>query len=404
MTATQLQYSLNWNRIFGERTPQGNIFLLPSEACGVIVQYEPDFRISCLIPPTQRQVIVVWGENDTPKTINSPGLVLSHLIRKNTNSDAISQISGANVRAIEMGCVCRHCDRQRPLVEASQHSPMCSCELCARQDFRQSFLTQLYHLFAVDPDNESDIIAQPYRLTNVYEDGKMCFRKDGSDLYYPQNLRQAHSSFWMHKFDNDFNLAIPHECDSKIHYYRMCRKKRHQIHVCHSEPHAHEHTCTIDEFGNRTGSGGCNCCLGSCYCSDKCLCCMGTCDCHIQFPVECNCLCCRNQCNCRCSCDLAGLFADYVENYQPNPKKWENYTGFICGSKFFASNKRHTGVFVSQDKELMSIVPSKYWRTSDRHNTKFLLGVTKRLRSGAWQIDLGEVTFSLAPEQVRIVA
>lgn len=401
---TKLQYSLNWNRIFGDRKPQGNVFLLPGEACGVIVQYEPDFRISCLIPPKSRQVVVDWGGIETTKTVNSPALILSHLIRKNTNRDQIAQITGANVAALEMGCVCRQCEEAAPLLRAAQHDPMCACELCARQQFRQGYLTQLYHLFAVDPEREDEVFAQPYRLTNVYEDGKMCFRKENSDLYYPQNARQAHSSFWMNKFDNDFNIPIPHQCNTKVHRFRTCRKIRYQKHECHENPHVHNHTCEELEDGSRINTGSCDCCQGTCYCSDECPCCRGTCDCAIRYPTECSCLCCLDQCNCQCSCNLAELFAEFVENYKPNPEKWENYTAFICGSRFFAANERYTGVFVSQDEELMSIVPSEHWRSSSRYNKQFLLGVTKRLRTGAWQVNLGGLQFSLSPEQIRIIA
>jgi len=131
---------------------------------------------------------------------------------------------------------------------------------------------------------------------------------------------------------------------------------------------------------------------------------MSSCGCSDKFPIDCACPCCRDLCVCQCNCDIKDIFADYIANYQPDPEKWENYTSFICGNKCFAVSKRYTGVFISQDKDLMSVIPQEYWRKSQRYDANVLIGVTNRLISGAWKIDLGGLEFTLAPEQIQIIA
>ena len=406
MSATKYKdytYRIGWDRIYGKKGPRGALYLLPSESRGTIVQYEPDFRITCVIPPKKRSVVTEWKGQEAPAEVDCPFMLLSHLLylkRDFCNSPGLF----AEYLGISSNCDCDECQK---LLSAAGHPPACHCEVCRVPSIKEQRLINTFFLFAVNTEEEKDILAQPYRLSgNIYEDGRVCFRKSRAGIRIPKNLREAHSTFWMTRFDNDFNWKIPHTCNQRLHSWRNCGKRKKRLHKCRSgRAHQHyAHTCEVNPHVR------CNCCSRSCYCFELCACCMKHCNCESTWPSDCNCPCCKNICNCPCSCDLTKDFAKMVGNYQPPADKWEVYTELVCGKEFFASTKPAAGVFISYDPEFLSNIPSEFIRAGIKNPHKivqsdmpFVVGIANQGRDKTWVIDLGEFEFTLSQEQVDLI-
>lgn len=400
----QVQYRLNWERIFGSQAVRGQVFLLPSEASRVIVQYDPDFRITCLIPTKERDIVIDYPDRtgrrqDLRRKIKSPWLLLSQVTYTSKMPDT-AQIMYA--QAADPTCPCDRCREVcKQTMEILNHGLFCGCSYCCETSVRALRVKVVYHLFAVDTERNDDIIAQPYRLANIYEDGKICFKKNNGTIYSPQNMRQAHGTFWTHKFDNDFNWTVQHTCDQKIHGFRSCLLRLPKRHRCDTVAH-HRHACFGDDFD--MDNDRCVCCYDGCTCAKTCPCCgTGTCNCSENWAKTCSCSCCQNVCRCPCGCDLGQDFANMLANYQPNPEKWENYTKFICGERFISSPKNVTGVFVSQNPELLSEIPSKLLCRGRSLGAGPAIVGFATLNQDGWEVDLGDLTFSLNKNQIRCV-
>jgi len=403
-TFKDYRYRLGWDRIYGEKGPRGCLYLLPSEASGVIVQYAPDFRISCLVPAKNRPVVTDWKGHEDRATVKCPFLLLSQLIYLKrefcTNPGYIAEYLD-----ISSYCLCDDCQN---MLGAATHPPACYCEVCRIDQLQQQRLVNSFYMFAINTEEENEIVAQPYRLSgNIYEDGRVCFRKTStrSRIRIPKNLREAHATFWMSRFDNDFNWPIPHTCAKKMHSWRNCGKRKKRVHKCRrGRNHNHlAHTCEIKPHRL------CSCCHKTCFCFELCSCCLKKCKCESTWPTDCICPCCRNICACACSCDLTRDFAKMVGNYQPPPEKWENYTSLVCGEKFFASTKKASAVFISYDQKFMNNIPRKFWHAGNKQLNKlvqsdmpFVVGIANQEKQ-AWNIDLGEFQFSLNKNQIALI-
>lgn len=401
----EYHYQLGWDRVYGHQGPRGCLYLLPSESSGVIVQYDPEFRISCCLPEKKRSVVTDWKGQEDRAEVKSPFLIWSQLFYlKRDFCNNYGYI--AQHLDLSPSCLCEDCQN---LFSAVTHPPTCYCEVCRIPGLRQQRIVNSFYLFAVNTDEENDIVAQPYRLSgNIYEDGRVCFRKNSSrsHIRIPQNLREAHATFWMHRFDNDFNWKIPHTCERRIHSWRNCGKRKKRVHKCRrGRNHNHlAHTCEIKPHRR------CACCHKNCYCFELCACCMKKCNCESKWPNTCNCPCCKNICSCPCSCILAKDFARMVSNYQPPPDKWEVYTSLICGESFFASTNKATGVFISYDPQFLSNIPRQFWRTGIKKPNKmvrsdmpFVIGIANPKTNTTWDIDLGEFQFSLNQDQIALI-
>jgi hypothetical protein len=404
ITTTNASYKLGWERIFGKKFPRGNLYLLPSEAASVIVQYSPDFRISCLIPPKQRQIAVDWQGSQTNWKINSPYLLLSQLVYINTTYDKYYL---ANDLGVSIECDCPDCTKANKKLDTVNHPPVCECEICKKIQNRR--LKKIYYLYAVDEKETQKLVAQPYRLANVYEDGKICFRKRGGAIRLPQNLREAHSTFWTHRFDNDFNWKIPHDCTKRYHEFRRCVKNRKKRHKCPKMGSFHHRDHKCQKKGFDYDKDTCECCMNICECWKKCPCCAGGCRCAVSWHFRCNCNCCQNICNCPCKCDLTKPLAKMLEKYIPS-KAWEDHTSLICGEGFVSTSKKFMGVFISCNSYLLNDIPKQYWlnytykANKSEQNRALIVGFARLTSNNLWKIQVGDFEFSLSQKQINIIS
>lgn len=225
-----LEYPLNWERIFGKKTSRGSIFYLPSETAAVIVQYDPDFKISTLIPPALRQIQINYKGKILSRQHQTPFLILSHL-KYNRNVDLYSYFAQVTPE----------------IDQAVKHYPWCCCGSCKALEAIK--YVNMYYLYGVSTQAENEIFAQPYRINNVYGDAKCCFKKNGSNSQTPKNLKQAHTKFWMDYFSDEFILEpIVHTCRSREHLYSY----RHL-------------ECVADQI-----PCACKCCQSICICPCNC--------------------------------------------------------------------------------------------------------------------------------------
>lgn len=330
MVQEQLEYKLNWERIFGKKTHRGMIFYIPSEAVATIVQYDPDFKISALIPPATRPIGVDYKGYLMSRTHESPFLILSHL-KYNRNSDLYSYYEKPSLE-MEMSL---------------KHFPWCHCQICT-QIIVQLKTFNLYYLYAVSTQTDKEIMAQPYRLNNVYGDAKCCFKKGSGNHLNPKNLKQAHVRFWMDHFSDEFMLSpLVHKCDTRSHIF------------------SYRHMDCLD----------------------------------INAPCFCNC--CLSACGCPCACYLGEIFANFIANYKPSPEKWENYTRVICGNQFVSFSKKIEAVFISSDPELIQTVPTNFLKQSPQFPEQFLIGFANQ-QENQWEIDLLDQKLTLNASQVVV--
>lgn len=389
MVKSSIQYQLNWERIFKKTLTKGALYPLPSEAAITVVQYQPDFKISCLLPPKERDIKIYYDHIIYNRKIKTPSLLINHTIsRTHKYEDNSLEILGDPEPHTEDG---------KKKLKILEHHPACSCEWCLK--LMKYRVKDLFFLFAIDDTKDDSIWAQPYRIGNVYENGMCCFKKSASRLAMPKNLKQAHVNFWMHSFDNDFPIGdIPHTCTRREHRYHHC-KKYNTRHECYIRGH-HEHPC---DKSPPDSEEICNCCAGLCHCINYCDCCQLRCDCVAKAAkLVCNCSCCENRCACRCICDLGVAFADKLSTYSPQAD-WFNYTKFFFGEKFVSISKKVDAVFVSTNSELLSSIPRKFHYKNYRVEQKFVIGFA-RYQNNSIEIDLRNgFKFTLDPKQVNIL-
>lgn len=333
LQSSDTDYQLGWERIFGSQTSRGSIHYLPSEAGAAIVQYDPDFRISCLIPPTQRRIQVDFKGRRVTRDHDTPFLILSHL----------SYLRGM----VEPECVFRQVTDE--ILATVKHFPWCYCSFCARADYRALRTVNPFYLFAVDTSTEQEILAQPYRINNVYFDGKCCFRKGNNIYAEPRTLKQAHVRFWMDYFSDEFlpdngKKPITHSCRNKSHLFN-------------------NHYDSLD--------------------------------------FTCKCSCCLETCECECFCRPQDVFADFIAAYKPI-EKWENHTQILCGNQFLSYPKKVDAIFTSADEKLLKSIPQQYIRKSPKFDTQFIIGFAN-LIDNKWDIDLIGLQFTLNSRQVVVL-
>jgi len=336
-------YALSWERVFGEKSRRGLISYLPSEAGAVIVQYHPDFRISALIAPATRHIEIEYLEQTFQKVHRSPSLILSQVLSLNSHYEPTAIVNAATVDLAEYE-------------EIKNHFPWCYCQLCCQPYMKTHDYGRLrsqFYLFAVnDQDSQQEIMAQPYRLNNVYDDGKCCFgRRNSRASIPPDNLKQAHSRFWMDRFSPEFlpENWLSHRCNLRKHLCMVAQGL-----ATHGDSHE----------------------LDQCYC-------------------------CNNICRCTCECRSPESFANRVANYVPD-KRYENYTAIICGETFVSFPQAADAVFISSDPGLIESVPKKWVCKSPKFAESFIIGLAV-LKDTLWEIRLGDVVFQLRTEQMVVV-
>lgn len=223
---------------------KGYLYLLPGSAKGLIIQNRPDFRITSVLPAAKREIHTNYNRGIHKRELSCPPLMLSQLFLKGPVSPNV-YLSGDALA----GCNCESCSRKIKAAkklandttspEFISHHPACGCFYCKldRVDNHRQFF-----IFAWDQSHQDKVMAQPYRPSNVYSDGKICFRKDNDrKIQMPLTLREANSTFWGTAFDPDFvqaRGAIPHTCLRRQHLYQQHR------HLCsRNGGHPHNHSC-----------------------------------------------------------------------------------------------------------------------------------------------------------------
>jgi hypothetical protein len=286
----------------------GWVYLLPSDASNVIVKYSPKWIISCVLPKSKKKITACYRSYDDyadplvttrELEIETPDLIWSHSIRKPWD----------NFYKIE----------------------------------------PYFSLSAINLSQSDGLYAVPYRLSNVYSSGTVCFGGSPSEI---TNLRQANNYFWSSPFNED-------NCP----YLSVHRK------TC--EDRVHEWFDHYDEDENEEGSCGCECCI--------------------------------NICGCKCECSMENEFFDWISSYrkQLDNSQFVKKNSFFCGKKYFACPKTTEAVFLSNNQKLFELVPKTNWRR-DYKNTNVVIGVASK-NYNDWEIDLGSFQFKMNQDTVRII-
>jgi len=304
--------------------PKGKLYYLPTEAAATIIQYDPDFRITVLIPPTERTIQISVNSETFSRSIKTPTLLLSHLCYPAENF----------IRRLIS--IFPH----EQLLMSASHTPWCECTFCNSNSVNYYRQVQQYYLFALDPDFSTQILAQPYRMNNVYEDGRCCFTKIPHKS--PQTLKQAHAKFWSDYFSAEF---MPPD------------QRGWHIHPCDTRRHGSEYTTEkVREV-------------------------------HGRVLAKCTCHCCADRCNCPCECNMSEKYADFLANYTPKPSKFEDYTQLICGINFLSFPKSADAIFTSANPEFLASIPKHLHYESPKYQNPFTVGLATQHNDG-WLIEL----------------
>lgn len=397
------------------------VSLLPSQAESVIVKYQPEIQVSCVIPPQKFPISYAFSRSTNRKRkldITTPTLIMS----------------------------CGYGDVPTPRTYKRVLRP--------------------YTLWVIDTQRKNKIYGKPYLFANVYESGKICFGN-----LQPSSLRQAYNYYWTSSFNAELyrvSRVITHSCNNKAHTLSF-----HNGHRC--DPTKKIHTCACPRItfhqhrqsdGVRGGCGcrnvgkskscrgacdnsqtsscdccraiqavqaearladpnigqrklsklavvegrdypgcgctyrhkrGCNCTYARCACECHCACCTETCS-----HETCVCSCCTSTCDCRCNCSADDRFGIHLQVYHeklmPN-QKWKNRTDLFCGTKFWAAPKAGFGVIMSNDKVLLRQIPRKFWR-KDKNDQALVIALANKKSEGGWAFESGGFTFELSDENV----
>jgi len=405
--------------------PLGNrqvfVSLIPSQAESVIVKYQPEVQVSCVIPP--QDIVAMYGygrgaNRKKPLNITTPHLIMS----------------------------CGYGDVPNPRTYMRVMRP--------------------YTFWAIDTSRNDEIWTKPYLFSNVWTNGKVCFGG-----LKPSSLRQAYNTFWSSGFNGELyreEQGIKHICSKKVHNYR-----HHRGHSCDPTKKQHSCACSKTTFhrhnrsdGQRGGCGctsvtasksckgacqyaeetrcdccnaikarqqaalqadatlgtrklaklattdnlpypgcgctfrhkrGCGCGKNTCNCPCQCACCTATCN-----HGNCQCSCCKNECSCSCRCNIETIYQTHLETYhdvQIKNQKWVKRSQVFCGSRFWAAPQGADGVLLSNERLLLNAIPRKYWR-KDQNGNALVIALANRRTDGAWEFESGGFTFQLSPQNV----
>lgn len=386
------------------------VSLMPSQANAMMVKYEPEIQVSCVIPPQEFEVEYGHRRDYRSRTkteITTPTLIMS----------------------------CGYGDVPTTRNYAS--------------------LGRNYTLWAINTDKLNKIYAKAYVFANVYQNGSVCF-----GTLYPKSLRQAYNQYWTSSFNNDL-FREKHTCDIKIHRYSY-----HNGHSC--DPSYKEHTCECSKttFHRHRGCGcttvagskkckgscgnefsaSCDCCVAinakkaalqaenpnissralnkastvegipypGCGCSFRhkrgCSCGKNRCDCNCLCPCcqkncnhsNCECSCCKNTCSCSCNCTDSDKFKKHIVSYHADrlpAQKWVDRTSLFCGTKFWASPKGAMGVLICNERLLLNQVPRKFWK-KDKNGHPVIIAAAN-FKDGIWTFECGpNLSFSMREANV----
>jgi len=383
------------------------VSLLPSQSESVIVKYNPEIQVSCVIPPQQFKINYAQSRHQSKREleITTPTLIMS----------------------------CGYGDVPGPASYKRVLRP--------------------YTLWAIDTTRQNQIYAKSYLFANVWQNGNICF-----GALKPGSLRQAYNYFWSSNFNAEL-YREDHTCNKKAHlfiFHTGCKcdptKKNHTCSCPRITFHRH-YGCGCTNVGNSKSCRGacsytrdnpdlhgCECCTAIhavqaaarlenpsisqrqlkrlcqiegadfpecgcsyrhkrgcscgknyCNCECRCACCTETCSHEV-----CVCSCCKNDCNCRCDCSPSEKFHHHMKIYHDEllPKqKWKKLSDLFCGTKYWASPKSAAGILLSNNKNLLNQIPRKYWRR-DSHGNALLVALADK-KDDYWYFESGGFTFQL---------
>lgn len=397
------------------------VSLIPTVAQSIIVKYEPEIQVSCVIPPRDYEISYSAKHSKVKQTltVKSPTLIMS----------------------------CGYGDVPTP------------------ETYRS--VAHGYGLFVYDESRKNQIWAKPYLLANIWDRGQICF-----GTLRPGSLRQAFNYYWSSGFNTDLlRNTTTHVCKNRRHdfyYHTGCNCEVKLKHSCDCPKEiSHFHygcgcstvalskkckgscgkeapddlnkncTCCVaigkviqkelkkdpklskkkltlltkqaEETGLYSGCGCtfrhkkiCPCRAGRyydasgrtrprCNCPCECNCCLKKC-----AHSVCVCACCKNTCGCRCQCSEVQKLAQHLEKYQVAIKEnnsWINYTSTFCGTKYWATPKSADGILVSNNKNLLTKIPREFWR-KDRNGQPLVICLANKTGE-TWKFESGGYSFSL---------
>ena len=395
------------------------ISLIPTIANAVLVKYDPEIQVSCVIPPREYDVAYSAKHERAKKKnikVKAPSLIMS----------------------------CGYSDIPTP------------------QTYRQ--VASSYGLYVIDESRKKEIFAKPYLLANVWDKtGKICF-----GTLTPGSLRQAFNYYWTSGFNTDL-MRSPHNCDNQAHYYDYhmgCRCTKQKSHNCDcGDELFHNHfgcgcntvakskkckgTCGEQEAAEQNKrcaccmaikivikdalksnpklskskiaglaknpslsdaivkvypgcacgvrhKKSCSCRLGTCSCPCNCNCCLKKCG-----HQNCKCQCCKGLCSCPCRCSELQKLAQHLASYHDTLVKdqsWVNFTSTFCGTKYWAAPQGADGVLVTNNRQLLNAIPKEFWR-KDRLGQPLIICLANRQKN-EWKLESGGFTFSLKEDYV----
>jgi len=393
------------------------VSLVPTIANAVLVKYDPDIQVSCVIPPREYEVSCTAKIDRTKRktiTVKAPSLIMS----------------------------CGYGDVPTP----SSYKRVASG----------------YGLYVIDESRKKQIFAKPYLLANVWDRGQICF-----GTLIPGSLRQAFNYYWTSGFNSDL-LRSPHICANRSHYYdyhQGCRCMMQKVHSCdcgeelfhnhfscgcstvakskkcrgtcgETEPEAKNKACAccvairlvmkdaqkanpkiskikLNILAKNPSSTGesvkvypgcscgvrhkksCNCRKGFCNCPCSCNCCLKKCNHQV-----CRCECCKGTCLCPCRCTELQKLTIHLTNYHDtllNDQNWTNYTATFCGTGYWAAPKGADGVLVCNNRQLLNEIPREFWK-KDRLGQPLVICLANKDKGkdkDLWNFESGGYRFSL---------
>lgn len=389
------------------------VVLLPSESNKIIFQYEPIFRVTAVIPSKQRKVKATRSPYDThlkewteetqitvPTTLVSCNLDYYYHPNKERDFKALNahtfsvwavddavqdEIRTANYTLgnihpggnICFGTVVPKNLRQAnnlfweiPFTDHMWHDRQRECK-CKAKVHMQTVHTK-HHIF-----NKH----KPAHSCNCSKE----IYHNHSCLGYNNTVKNCEAITSKIKIINKNldakKLSVTEAADQLVDFLKKKRspaatKENIENCICCKSLLQKEQTCKCLPRHKATCLCGRGITGGTiCRCPCECDCCTDKCNC------KCECYCCRGTCACPCDCKRV-KFLEYIKNYDFQKQlKWSNATTTICGTKFFAKPTTAAGLLLSQDKQILDLVPKKYWKKYSFSKPKLNTAVVKTAKN-----------------------
>lgn len=243
-------------------------------------------------------------------------------------------------------------------------------------------LRSVWYLYELTDQTDTAVRGRPYRIGNVYPNGKLCFGKQA----LPGSPRQCNFNFWNSSFNADFSEVHPkHDRARCSNKHPSHNNIKHVAGHAQFNPHPTKITCRKNVVHkcdcletSDYHDGDCSCAgrsYAKCACPCKCSCCLLQCECR------CKCECCRRVCNCNCACNINEVFARQLQGYRSTESRVD-LTSRMLGKQYLASSKRVEGVFITCNDELLDKYPNAV--CTERNA---LIGLATLNHLDEWRVD-----------------